>query len=163
MHGDADWGIWSWAGTATQTNVAGGAIQIDVTAGNGNVVHILYAQAVGVFAAADDLALFHLDEDNNSLVDFASVNAIGTLRVTYPRANTDIDSTTSNNRGTALGPGLWLAGTDLKFNVFTSALAQNDTVQLLFQAKVKNGPGSISVARSGGTVAAIVPTVNEVY
>ena|SRR3990167_659696 len=156
--------FWSWTGTATQAAVGGGVVDIDVTAGVGNVVRILYAQAVGVFAAADSLDLFTNDEDGNVIANLGSIalGGAGTARATHPRATTNIDSTTSSGHVTGMTP-VELAGPDFKLTVLTTALAQNDTAQLLLWAWVKNLPGTISVARSTGTVAAITPTVNEVY
>jgi len=155
--------FWSWAGTATQSNAAGGAVLIDVTAGIGNVVHILYAGVVGVYGASDDISMFIVDEDNNQVVFYAQHTGTGTRNLSFPRAPTNIDSTTSSAFVSGMG-GVRLVGADVKFSIGSlTALAQNDTVQLLLWAWVKNQAGTISVARSGGTVAAISPTVNEVY
>lgn len=157
-----DWGIWSYTATVTQTAVGGGTLFIDVTAGAGNVMEVLYGRAEGTFAAADTLFLESVDEDNNIIVVYAANAAAGTVHLTVPRALTNIDSTTSTSYASSLS-GLSFAGPDLKFTAETTALAQNDTVQLLLEAKVKHGPGSVSVARSGGTPGGPVETVNEVY
>lgn len=154
--------FWSWTGTATQSNAAGGVVIIDVTAGLGNVLRVLYAHAVGTFVAADTLTLVLSDEDNNAIVNYSGPTASGTVDMTFPRAATNVDSTTNTNAASSL-KGVELAGPDLKYHVETSALAQNDTVQLLLWTWVKNQAGTISVARSTGTVAAPTVTVNEVY
>ena len=156
--------FWSWTGTATQTNAGGGIVVIDVTAGAGNVVRILYARAVGTFTAADQEAFELADEDNVRIVAFGITAAgSGTQNLTFPRASTDMDSTTDTTVTTGIGTPVKIAGPNVKFDVNTSALAVNDTVQLLLWAWVKNQAGTISVARSTGTVATISPTVNEVY
>ena len=158
----SEWGVWSWTGTATQANVAGGTIIIDVTAGAGNEIWILYAGAVGTFAAVDWLVLQLFDEDNVVVHTYAELAAAGAVTVSFPRANTNIDSTTSTQEATAIA-GCRLVGSDLKFSVVTSTLTQNDTVAFRFEALVRRGPGVISEARSGGMVTVIAPTVNEVY
>ena len=158
----SEWGVWSWTGIATQANVAGGAITIDVTAGAGNEIWILYAGAVGTFAAADALVFQLFDEDNSTVNTYAWPADAAGLTISFPRANTNIDSTTSDDDATAIS-GCRLVGSDLKFVCTTSALAQNDTVAFRFVALVRRGPGVISEARSGGTVTVIAPTVNEVY
>ena len=154
--------FWSWTGTATQSNAAGGIVRIDITAGVGNVVHVLYARTVGAFGAADNLDLLLVDEDNTTVIALGGIGAATAPIMTLPRAFTNVDSTTNTAFASSLG-GIKLVGPDLKLTAETSAVAQNDTVQVLLLAKVKRGPGTVSVTRSTGTVAAISPTVNEVY
>jgi|SRR3990167_3786164 len=153
--------FWSWTGTATQANAAGGVVVIDVTAGIGNVLQIMYARAVGSFALSDFVRFITVDEDNVFIAIHSSATATPTANTTFPRANTDVDSTTSG--ATVSASTIDLAGPDQKFVAESSAIAQNDTVQLLLWAWVKHGPGTISVARSTGSVAAPTVTVNEVY
>jgi len=155
--------FWSWTGTATQAAVGGGQPVIDITAGTGNVVHIIAARSVGAFAGADTLAFQTVDEDNNIVLTLTQIAGSAAPNATLPRAATDMDSTTSLDRGPSLD-GVQIAGPDMKFTArATTDLAQNDTVQLLLWAWVKHGPGTISVTRSTGTVAAPTVTVNEVY
>src|SRR3990167_9752702 len=121
--------FWSWTGTATQSNAAGGGVVIDMTAGIGNVVRVLNARAVGTFGLADNLLFSLFDEDNVEIVRVVDgAAASGTNSTSFPRANTNVDSTTNIINSAALDP-VEVAGPDLKWTAWTSAIAQNDTVQ----------------------------------
>src|SRR3990167_3546850 len=99
----SEWGFWSWTGTATQAAAGGGLVVLDLTAGVGNIVHVLYARAIGTFAGVDTLSIRSNDEDNNFRVLFAQLGAAGTINLTIPRALTDVDSTTNNSFASSLG------------------------------------------------------------
>src|SRR3990167_3886642 len=103
--------FWSWTGTATQSNAAGGIVRIDVTAGEGNSIHVLCARTVGAFGAADNLDFLLVDEDNTTVIALGGVGAATAPIMTLPRAFTNVDSTTNTAFASSLG-GIKLVGPD---------------------------------------------------
>ena len=156
-----EWGLWVYR--ERRTSDVGGTTGItwDLSAGTGNVIHVLEVRASAVIAATGTLDITLIDEDAAVIVRFADLAAAASPQATIPRLNDDIISSTSADEVSSVG-GVWLAGADVRLRVEPGNLAAADTVDFQIVARVMNGPGTLAFAAGAGTAASSI-TQNEVF
>jgi len=155
-----EWGIWSYR--TRWTSGVGGTTGIthDLSAGVGNVIHVLQARASAVIAATGTLDIDLIDEDAAIIVKLVDLAAAAAPNATIPRLNDDILSTTSSQIAASSG-GVWLAGPAVRLRITPGNLASADTVDLLVIARVLKGRGTWTTGSTGLYTEA--ETVDEVY
>ena len=154
------WGLWSYR--TRWTSGVGGTTSIthDLSAGIGNVIHVIQARASAVIAATGTMDIDIVDEDAAIVVKLADLAAAAAPNATIPRLNDDI-TTVSNSNLTASSGGVWLAGSDLRLRITPGNLAAADTVDLQVVARVLRGRGTWTATATGLYTEA--ESVNEVY
>ena len=109
MEDDSTWLFWSYR--TRWTSGVGGTTGIthDLSAGEGNIVHVTQARVAVVIAATGTLDIDLIDEDANIIVKLVDLAAAAAPNATIPRLNDDILSTT-NSPIASSRDGVWLAG-----------------------------------------------------
>ena len=157
-----EWGLWSYR--TRWTSGVGGTTGIthDLSAGEGNVVHVTQARASAVIAATGTLDIDLIDEDAAIIVKLVDLAAAAAPNATIPRLNDGIITTTSSLLVASMD-GVWLAGPDvrLRLRVTPGNLAAADTVDLQVVARVLRGRGTWTTTATGLYTEA--ESVNEVY
>ena len=155
-----EWGEWSY--TATWTSGVGGTTGIthSISAGAGNMLHIMELKASAAIAATGTLDGVLVDEDGVVIVSFFDLAAAAAPVGTIPRLNDDVISTSSADEAASTG-GVVLAGADLRVQVLPGNLAAADTVTIVIKAKCLKGPGAVTTVKTGLYTEVIA--VNEVY
>jgi len=157
---DEEWGFWSYR-TRWTSGVGGTtAITHDLSAGVGNVIHVIVVRATGAIAATGTLDIDLIDEDANIIVKLVDLAAAATPNASIPRLNDDIISTTNSLLVSSV-VGVWLAGPDVRLRVTPGNLAAADTMDLQIIARVLRGRGTWTTTATGLYTEA--ETVNEVY
>lgn len=146
-----NWRVWQYKATATQTDIGGGSIMMDISPGIGNAMFV-YLLSVG----ADDYAAGRTCSvriyDNEATKNIISLLASAVLDNQYLRVpQSNSQATTAQNEIDTSG-GFWVYGTD-NLRILYSALAQNETATVIIRAFVKGNKPSVSVSDSTGTVA----------
>lgn len=154
--------LYVYRASVAQANGAGGAIVLDVDAGDGNEFLVMAALASN--SGTNDIQMLRVDEDNNTGVFFASVSSAATTQCAIPQSlagtasdGTIIDSTDPWTRV--------FAGAGDKFTVRQNgAGAQNDTLILQMWLRLATGIPTVEKGRStnAGDVTIATPTVAKV-
>jgi len=110
---------------ATQANVAGGAVKVDITVASGQVAKIVWASALN--SGNNSIAMAINDEDNARTVYLGGTGAAATIDVHLPQtpasaATALVDGSAATSVGGLIGPG-----SSLSFEQ-GAAGAQNDTI-----------------------------------
>ena len=160
MEDDSTWLFWSYR--TRWTSGVGGTTGIthDLSAGEGNIVHVIQARVAVAIAATGTLDIDLIDEDANIIVKLVDLAAAAAPNATIPRLNDDILSTT-NSPIASSRDGVWLAGPNVRFRVTPGNLAAADTVDLQVWARVKVMPGTWTTTSTG--LYTEVESVDEVY
>ena len=160
MEDDSAWPFWSYR--TRWTSGVGGTTGIthDLSAGEGNIVHVTQARVAVVIAATGTLDIDLIDEDAAIIVKLVDLAAAAAPSATIPRLNDDIITTTSSLLVASMD-GVWLAGPDVRLRVTPGNLAAAGTVDLQIWARVKVLHGTWTTTSTGLYTEA--ESVDEVY
>lgn len=129
---------------AQQTNVAGGAIKIDISVATGQIAKLVHIAAAN--SGTNEVNIFVRNEDAAQTADLCRVGSAGSTIGSAPRVNTSMTTTGYhiNSTGLILAPGESLAPEQ------GVAGAQNDTFTVAVVLEIYNVPTlpTWSVARS---------------
>lgn len=138
------WTAWAQA-TFTQTNVAGGAIVVDITPGAGNEFDVM--TALGQNSGTNTVQMLHLLVNGTAQVFYVAVASAAATTGTFPHDTQG--GTTTGSIVSSIRPVI-VSGREAFTIQQTGAGVQNDTmvIQVRVRLKHKSQLPTVSIARS---------------